>query len=90
MTMISEAVKPVDYHPDPSRPTAACSATAIDLFEAGRRRSSETEMTGKEAPIEQGHRRAMYWLISLAVTHIFACRDSLPHEARDDANGSPR
>ena len=67
MTTISGAVKPVDYHPDPSQPTAACSATVIDLFEAGRRRLSESEKTGKEAPTEQGHRRAIYWLISLAV-----------------------
>jgi len=65
MTTISGAVKPVDYHPDPSQPTAACSATVIDLFEAGRRRSSGSEKTGKE--IEQRHRRAIYWLISLAV-----------------------
>jgi len=67
MTTISAPVKPVDHHPDPSQPFAASPASVVDLFEARRRRPSESEKTSKEAPIEQGHRRAIYWLISLAV-----------------------
>jgi len=47
-------------------PTAAYSASVVDLSEAGRRRSSESEGTGKEAAIEQRHRKALYWLLSLA------------------------
>ena len=66
MTIISGPVKPVDYHPDASQPTAAYPASVADFFEAGRRQSSESERTGKEAAIEQGHRKAVYWLISLA------------------------
>jgi hypothetical protein len=66
MTIISGPVKPVDYHPDASQPTAANSASVVDFFEAGRRQSSESEGTGKEAAIERGHRKAVYWLISLA------------------------
>ena len=42
------------------------SASVIDFFEEGHRQSSESEGTGKEAAIEQGHRKAVYWLISLA------------------------
>jgi hypothetical protein len=59
-------VKPVYYHPDAIQPTAAYSVSVIDFFEAGHRQSSESERTGKEAAIEQGHRKALYWLISLA------------------------
>ena len=66
MTIISGPVKPVDYHPDASQPTAAYSAPVADFFEAGRRQSSESEGTGKEAAIDQGHGKAVYWLISLA------------------------
>ena len=66
MTIISGPVKSVDYHPDASQATAAYSASVVDFFEAGRRQSSEFGGTGKEAAIEQGHRKAVYWLISLA------------------------
>ena len=66
MTIISGPVKSVDYHPDVSEATAAYSASMIDVFEAGRRLSSESEGTAKEAEKEQGHRKAVYWLISLA------------------------
>ena len=66
MTIIYGPVKPVDYHPDARQATAAYSASAADFFEAGRRRSSESEGTGKEAEREQRHRKAVYWLISLA------------------------
>jgi hypothetical protein len=66
MTIISGPVKSVDYHPDASQPTAAYSASVVDFVEASRRQSSESEGTGKEAAIEQGHRKAVYWLISLA------------------------
>jgi hypothetical protein len=38
----------------------------MTFFEAGRRQSSESEGTGKEAAMEQGHRKAVYWLVSLA------------------------
>jgi hypothetical protein len=47
-------------------PTAAYSASAVDFAEAGRRRSSKSAGTGKEAAIEQRHRKALYWLLSLA------------------------
>jgi hypothetical protein len=66
MTIISGPVKSVDYHPDVSEATAAYSASVIDVFEARRRLSSESEGTAKEAEKEQGHRKAVYWLISLA------------------------
>jgi hypothetical protein len=66
MTIISGPVKPVDYHPDVSQPTAAYSASVVDFLEPGRRQSSESEGTGKVAAIAQGHREAVYWLISLA------------------------
>jgi hypothetical protein len=65
MTFISGPVKP-DHNPDASQPTAAYSASVVDFFEAGRPPSSESEGTGKEAAIAQGHRKAVYWLISLA------------------------
>ena len=70
MTIISGRVKPVDYHPDASQPTAAYSASVIDLFEAGYWRLSESEGTGKEAAIEQGHGKAVYWLISAALMSL--------------------
>ena len=38
----------------------------IDCFEAGRRRSSESEGNGEEAAIEQGQRKAVCLLIPLA------------------------
>jgi hypothetical protein len=66
MTMISGPVKSVDHHPDVSEATAAYSASVIDVFEARRRLSSESEGTAKEAEKEEGHRKAVYWLISLA------------------------
>ena len=66
MTIISGPVKSVAYHPDVSEATAAYSASVIDVFEARRRLSSESEGTAKEAEKEQGHRKAVYWLISLA------------------------
>jgi hypothetical protein len=66
MTIISGSVKSVAYHPDVSQATAAYSASVIDVFEARRRLSSESEGTAKEAAKEQEHRRAVYWLISLA------------------------
>jgi hypothetical protein len=62
----SIAVKSVDYHPDVSEAIAAYLASVIDVFEARRRLSSEPEGTAKEAGKEQGHRKAVYWLISLA------------------------
>ena len=65
MTIIYGPVKQVHYHPDGSQATAAYSASVVDLLEASRRRSSESEGTGKEAAIEQGHGKAVYWLISL-------------------------
>jgi hypothetical protein len=71
MTIISGPVKPVDYHPDASQPTAAYSASTIAFFAAGGRRSSESAGTGKKkAAIEQGHRRALYWLISAALISL--------------------
>ena len=70
MTIISGRVKPVDYHPDASQPTAAYSASTIDFFAAGGRRSSESAGTGKKAAIEQGHRKALYWLISAALMSL--------------------
>jgi hypothetical protein len=63
MIIISGPVKSVDYHPNVSKATAAYSAFVI---EARHRRSSESEGTAKEAEKEQGHRKAVYWLISLA------------------------
>ena len=66
MTIISGPVKSVDYHPDVSEATAAYSASVIDVFEARRWLSSESEGTAKEAEKEPGHRKAVYWLISLA------------------------
>ena len=66
MTIISGPVKSVDYHPDVSEPTADYSASVIDFFEARRRLSSETEGITKEAKIEQGRHKAVYWLISFA------------------------
>jgi hypothetical protein len=67
MTIISGPVKSVAYHPEVSQATAAYSASVIDVFEAHRRLSSESEGTAKEAEKEQGDRKAVYWLISLAV-----------------------
>ena len=66
MTIISGPVKSVDYHPDASQATAAYSASVVDFFEAGRWQSSESEGTGKEAAIEQEHRKPVYWLLLLA------------------------
>jgi hypothetical protein len=66
MTNISGPVKTVHHHSDRSQPTAAYPASVVDFFEAGCLRLSGSEGTGKEAAMEQGHRRAVYWLISLA------------------------
>jgi hypothetical protein len=66
MTIISGPVKPVDHHPDARQSTATYSTSPIDLFEAGRRPSSEFDEIGKAATLEQGHGKAVYWLISLA------------------------
>ena len=46
--------------------TEAYSVSVIDVFETSRRLSSESEGTAKEAEKEQGHPKAVYWLISLA------------------------
>jgi hypothetical protein len=53
-------------HPVVNEPTAAYSASVIDLFRGASRLSLESEGIAKEAEIEQGHRKAVYWLISLA------------------------
>jgi hypothetical protein len=66
MNNIYGPTKPVYHHPEGGQPTAAYPASVVDFFEPGRRRSSGFEGTGKEAPIEQGHLKAVYWLISLA------------------------
>ena len=66
MTIAYRPVKPVSYHSDARQATAVYSASTVDFFEAGRR-SAESEGTGEEAAIEQGHRKPVYWLISLAV-----------------------
>jgi hypothetical protein len=63
MTIISG---PVISHPDVSEATAAYSACVIDVFEARRRLSSESEGTAKEGKKEKGHRKAVYWLVALA------------------------
>jgi len=63
MTVIYGPLKPVS---DESQPTAADPASVVDSFEAGCRRLSGSEGTGKEAAMEQGHRKAVYWLVSLA------------------------
>jgi hypothetical protein len=63
MTIISG---PVDHYPEARQSTAACSTSLIDFFEAGRQPSWESEEIGKEAALENGHRQAVYWLISLA------------------------
>ena len=67
MTIDPGTVSQFAYHPDASQPTGPYSASVIDCLEADCRRSPESGGTGKEAPIEQGHRRAIYRLISLAV-----------------------
>ena len=66
MIIISGPVKSLDYHPDVSKATAPYSASVIDVFEARHRLLSESVGTAKEAKKEQGNRRAVYWLISLA------------------------
>ena len=66
MTIISGPVKWIAYNPEVSEATAVCSATVIDVFEARRRLSPEYEGTAKEAEKEQGHGKAVYWMISLA------------------------
>jgi hypothetical protein len=66
MTIISGPVKSIAYHSEVSEATAVCSASVIDIFEARRRLSPEYEGTAKEAEKEQGYRKAVCWLISLA------------------------
>jgi hypothetical protein len=66
MTIISGPVKSIAYNPEVSEATAVCSASVIDVFEVRRRLSLEYEGTAKEAEKEQGYRKAVYWLISLA------------------------
>jgi hypothetical protein len=66
MTNIYGPLKPVHHHSDESQPTAADPASVVDSFEAGCLRLSGSEGTGKEAAMEQGHRKAVYWLTSLA------------------------
>jgi hypothetical protein len=66
MTIISGPVKSIAYHSEVSEATAVCSASVIDVFEARRRLSPEYEGTAKEAAKEQGYRKAVCWLISLA------------------------
>ena len=68
MTMVSGTVKPVDYHPDASQPNCGVCSLRDRFF---RSRSSESERAGKQAAIEQGHRRVTHWLISLAVLISF-------------------
>ena len=85
MTIISGPVKSVAYHPDVSEATAAYSASVIDVFEARHRLLSESVGTAKEAKKEQGNRRAVYWLISLAalvclLVGLSAWRSLLRHE----------
>jgi len=71
MTIISGPVKPVDCHPDVSRPMAEFSASLGGFFEPGLRPWSVSNGTGKEVPIEQGHRKAVFWLVSLAALISF-------------------
>jgi hypothetical protein len=70
VTIISGPVKSAAYHPDVSEATATYSAFMIDLFEARRRLSSESEGTAKEAEKEQRYRKAVYWLISFALVSL--------------------
>ena len=53
-------------HPEVSEPTATYSASVIDLFRGASRLSLESERITKEAEIEEGHRKSVHWLISLA------------------------
>jgi hypothetical protein len=71
MPIVSGPVKSVAYHPDVSEATAAYSTSVINVFEARRRLSSESEGTAKEAEKEQGRRKAVYWLISWQ--HSYLC-----------------
>jgi hypothetical protein len=66
MTIISRPIKSIGYYPDASEATKAYSASVIDVFEARRRLSSESEGTAQEAEKEQGDPKVLYWLISLA------------------------
>ena len=66
MTIISGPVKWIAYNPEVSEATAVCPASVIDVFEAHRRLSPEYEGTAKEPEKEEGHGKAVYWMISLA------------------------
>ena len=66
MSIISGPSKSVDYHPDVNEPTASYSDSVVDFFEPRCRLPPEFEGTAKKAEIEQGRRKAVYWLIALA------------------------
>jgi hypothetical protein len=81
MSITFRPVKSADYHPEVSEPAAAYSASVNDFFEAYSRLSSESARTTKEAEIELGYRKAVYWLISLLalvslLTGIFCLMES--------------
>ena len=59
-------MRSVDYQPNLNEVAPNSVAHVIDFFGARRQLSSESAETAKEAEIEQGHRKAVYWLISLA------------------------
>lgn len=59
-------IKSVHHQPNFNEVPPNSVAYVIDFFEARRRLSLEPEGTAKEAEIKQGHRKAVYWLISLA------------------------
>jgi hypothetical protein len=58
-------------HFNVSEAIGAYSASPIDGFEARLQLSSESEGTAKGAENEHGHRKAVYWLISLAAFIYF-------------------
>ena len=66
MAIISGPAKSAAYHPDVNEATAAYSASTIGVVGVRRRPSLESEGTAKGAEKEKGHRKAVYWLISLA------------------------
>ena len=67
MAIISGPAKSAAYHPDVNEATAAYSASTIGVVGVRRRPSLESEGTAKGAEKEKGHRKAVYWLISLAL-----------------------
>jgi hypothetical protein len=66
MTNIYRPVTSAHHHPDGSQRKAEDPVSVVGFLEPGRRRSSGSAGTGKETAIEQGHRKAVYWLMSLA------------------------